>query len=385
MSERWWHIANVDEIPSPALLVYPDRAEENLRRLIAIAGGTSRLRPHMKTHKLPEIARMHVALGLTRVKCATIAEAEMLAAEGLSDVLLAYQPVGPAVGRLLRLSQTFPGVTFRAVVDDQDAARALGAAFADAESTIDLLVDLDVGMHRTGIVPELATPLYRLLDTLPGVTPGGLHAYDGHLRDPDLPVRRAQADAAFAQVRGLRDALQAEGLVVPRVVVGGTPTLPCHATRDEPDLELSPGTVVFWDAGYTAGLPDMDFLHAALLLTRVVSKPGGDTSHASTSDTRPWPRRCRIRRVMLIGPRTPGLEPPDAGPRPATRLCRRPSSDTARNTSCSRRQTRRRCTSATCSTASPGTSAPPSPCTARPWSSATAARWTAGTSPRASG
>ena len=230
----------------------------------------------MKTHKLPEIARMHVALGLTRVKCATIAEAEMLAAEGLADVLLAYQPVGPAVGRLLRLTQTFPGVTFRAVVDDQDAARALGAAFADAESTIDLLVDLDVGMHRTGIVPELATPLYRLLGTLPGVTPGGLHAYDGHLRDPDLPARRAQADAAFAQVRGLRDALQAEGLAVPRVVVGGTPTLPCHAMRDEPDLELSPGTVVFWDAGYTAGLPDMDFLHAALLLTRVVSKPGGD-------------------------------------------------------------------------------------------------------------
>ena len=310
MSEtEWWRIANVAEIASPALLVYPDRAEENLRRLIAIAGGTSRLRPHMKTHKLPEIARMHVALGLTRVKCATIAEAEMLAAEGLSDVLLAYQPVGPAVGRLLRLTQTFPGVTFRAVVDDQDAARALGAAFADAESTIDLLVDLDVGMHRTGIVAELATPLYRLLGTLPGVTPGGLHAYDGHLRDPDLTVRQAQADAAFAQVRGLRDALQAEGLAVPRVVVGGTPTLPCHARRDEPDLELSPGTVVFWDAGYTAGLPDMDFLHAALLLTRVVSKPGGDRvtldlGHKAVASEMPHPR------VMLIGPRTP-----DSGPR----------------------------------------------------------------------
>ena len=105
----WWTIQNVDEIPSPALLVYPDRAEENLRRLIAIGGGTSRLRPHMKTHKLPEIARMHVALGLTRVKCATIAEAEMLASEGLTDVLLAYQPVGPAVGRLLRLDADLPG------------------------------------------------------------------------------------------------------------------------------------------------------------------------------------------------------------------------------------------------------------------------------------
>ena len=234
-------------------------------------------------------------------------------------------------------------------------------------------------MHRTGIAPELAPPLYRLLATLPGVTPGGLHAYDGHLRDPDLPVRRAQADAAFAQVRGLRDALQAEGLPVPRVVVGGTPTLPCHATRDEPDLELSPGTVVFWDAGYTAGLPDMDFLHAALVLTRVVSKPGGDRvcldlGHKAVASEMPHPR------VVLIGLRL-GLQ----APRTARLSCRRPSSGTARNTSCSRRQTRRRCTSATCSTASRGTSAPPSPCTARPWSSATAARWTAGTSPRASG
>lgn len=305
---EWWRIANVDEIASPALLVYPDRAEENLRRLIAIAGGTARLRPHMKTHKLPAIARMHAALGLTRVKCATIAEAEMLAAVGLADVLLAYQPVGPAVGRLLTLSQTYPGVTFRAVVDDEGAARALGAAFAGAGRTIDLLVDLDVGMHRTGIDPSLAAPLYELLASLPGVTPGGLHAYDGHLRDPDVSVRRAQADAAFAPVRSLRDRLQAAGLPVPRIVVGGTPTLPCHATRDEPDLELSPGTVVFWDAGYSTGLRDLDFLHAALVLTRVVSKPGGtrvtlDLGHKAVASEMPHPR------VLLLGPQASGFEP----------------------------------------------------------------------------
>jgi D-threonine aldolase len=312
MTDSWWKIENVDEIPSPALLVYPDRAEENLRRLIAIAGGTSRLRPHMKTHKLPEIARMHAALGLTRVKCATIAEAEMLASEGLTDVLLAYQPVGPAVGRLLQLARIFPGVTFRAVVDDEQAARALSVAFADAESTIDLLVDLDVGMHRTGIAPALAAPLYRLLATLPGVTPGGLHAYDGHLRDPDLSVRRAQTDAAFAEVRALRESLQSEGLAVPRVVVGGTPTLPCHATREEPDLELSPGTVVFWDAGYMAGLPDMDFVHAALVLTRVVSKPGGtrvclDLGHKAVASEMPHPR------VVLLQPPASSLRPQASG------------------------------------------------------------------------
>jgi D-serine deaminase-like pyridoxal phosphate-dependent protein len=306
----WYSIANVDDIPSPALLVYPDRAEENLRRLIRVAGGTARLRPHMKTHKLPAIARMHVALGLTRVKCATIAEAEMLALEGLADVLLAYQPVGPSVARLLRLAQTFPAVTFRAVVDDASAAAAIGRAFASAGRSIDLLVDLDVGMHRTGIAPELAKPLYATLASTPGVTPGGLHAYDGHLRDPDLPARRAQADAAFAPVRALADELVAAGLPVPRIVVGGTPTLPCHATRTDADIELSPGTVVFWDAGYTSGLPDMDFLPAALLLTRVVSKPGAsrvclDLGHKAVASEMPHPR------VVV-------MRPGDPQPLPAT-------------------------------------------------------------------
>jgi len=249
----------------------------------------------MKTHKLPAIARMHVALGLTRVKCATIAEAEMLAAEGLTDILLAYQPVGPAVRRLLHLTQQFPAVTFRAIVDDASAADAIGRAFAGDGREIDLLVDLDVGMHRTGIAPELAAPLYRKLASMPGVTPGGLHAYDGHLRDPDLATRQSQADAAFAPARALADELAAEGLPVPRIVVGGTPTLPCHATRADADIELSPGTVVFWDAGYATGLRDMDFLPAALVLTRVVSKPGGDRvcldlGHKAVASEMPHPR-----------------------------------------------------------------------------------------------
>src|ERR1043166_1779282 len=92
MSDRWFEIANVEEIDSPALLVYPDRAEENIRRMIAMVGDASRLRPHMKTHKLPEILRLQLAHGITKFKCATIAEAEMSADCGAADVLLAHQP-----------------------------------------------------------------------------------------------------------------------------------------------------------------------------------------------------------------------------------------------------------------------------------------------------
>src|SRR6187549_3602586 len=77
MRDRWYEIVNVEEVDSPALLVYPNRAEENIRRMIAVAGDVRRLRPHMKTHKLPEIIRMQLTYGITKFKCATIAEAEM--------------------------------------------------------------------------------------------------------------------------------------------------------------------------------------------------------------------------------------------------------------------------------------------------------------------
>lgn len=316
MTNAWYAVANVDDVPSPALLVYPDRAAENLRRLAAIAGGASRLRPHMKTHKLSEIARMFAHEGMTRVKCATIAEAEMLAAAGIDDILLAYQPVGPAVKRLAVLADTFPDTKWSAIVDDEWAARAIDKVFSGTSTKLELLVDLDVGMHRTGIEPEAAAPLYQALARLRAVTPGGLHAYDGHLRDADLAVRRAQADEGFARVLRLRDTLLADGIPVPRLVVGGTPTLPCHADRQEPGLELSPGTIVFWDAGYAAGLPDLSFLPAALLLTRVVSKPGGrrvclDLGHKAVASEMPHPRALLVPpEADEAAPRAPGLDVP---------------------------------------------------------------------------
>src|SRR3982751_4513709 len=95
----WYRVSNVDDVASPALLVYPDRVEENIRRMIRIAGGVERLRPHMKTNKLPEVIRMQMDQGITKFKCATIAEAEMVAGCGAPDVLLAYQPVGPNIAR----------------------------------------------------------------------------------------------------------------------------------------------------------------------------------------------------------------------------------------------------------------------------------------------
>lgn len=287
-------ITNLADLPSPALLLVRERIEENLRRMLAIAGTPDRLRPHVKTHKLAELVRRQVQLGISRFKCATIAEAEMTAAAGGEDVLLAMQPVGPQAERFAHLIEAFPRTRFSAIVDDAEAARQLSRLAPSTGRPMELLVDLDIGQHRTGLPTGAgAAEFARFLAALPGVVFGGLHAYDGHLHDRDPAVRQAQADAAFAPVAALRSMLVDAGLAVPRIVAGGTPTFPFHATR--PDVECSPGTCVLWDAGYAAKLPDLDFLPAAFLLTRVVSRPTPnrlclDLGHKAVASEMPHPR-----------------------------------------------------------------------------------------------
>jgi D-threonine aldolase len=92
---EWYQISNIDEVDSPALIIYKERVEENIRTLIASIDNVNRLRPHIKTHKSPHVTQMMLHAGITKFKCATIAEAEMLATAGAKYILLAYQPVGP--------------------------------------------------------------------------------------------------------------------------------------------------------------------------------------------------------------------------------------------------------------------------------------------------
>jgi D-serine deaminase-like pyridoxal phosphate-dependent protein len=294
MTPEWFSISNAAEVATPGLLIYLDRVRQNVRRMIAIAGGVDRLRPHIKTHKLAEVVRMQMEQGIAKFKCATIAEAELAAAAGAADVLLAYQPVGPNIGRLLDLAAKFSSARFSCVVDNPDTVGDLSAAAARASARIEVLVDLDIGQHRTGIPPgSRAVDLYRLIASLPALSAGGLHAYDGQIRDSDVAARTAACEEAFAPVDILRRKLEHEGLPVPRVVAGGTPTFPMHARRG--NVECSPGTCVFWDAGYAKNLPDLEFVPAAVLLTRVVSKPVPnrlclDLGHKAVASEMPHPR-----------------------------------------------------------------------------------------------
>ncbi len=271
--DQKYHIQNSDKIPSPALVVYLELVRQNIERAIAMVGGdVSKLRPHAKTHKTAQIIEMEREAGILKHKCATLREAEMLAKVGIEDILIAYQMVGPNIFRFVSLQQKYPNADFKVIVDHPDAVTALAETTIDQGLKVKVMLDLDVGMHRTGVpVGKAAVEIYESIDQSDGLQVWGLHVYDGHIHDEDLLARRTACNQSLAQVEQMQDMLSAKGLAVPLVVMGGTPTFPIYA--DTPGVEASPGTFVFHDYNYATHYPDLGFTPAALLLSRVISIP----------------------------------------------------------------------------------------------------------------
>jgi D-serine deaminase-like pyridoxal phosphate-dependent protein len=292
--DPWYRITNPDEVYSPALLIWPDRIEDNIRKMIEIAEDPGMLRPHVKTHKMPEIVRLQMKYGITRFKCATIAEAEMVAACGARDVLLAYQPAGPNISRFFELKRRFPGTDISCIADCEDVIRELSANAAGNKTVTAVFLDIDIGMNRTGIAPgKVAVRLYKLITELPGITAGGLHVYDGHIHEKELSLRRKICDEAYKPVTSMIEEISRSTDHPVRVVAGGTPTFPIHASRK--GVETSPGTPLLWDYGYSTSFTDLNFLHSAVLFTRVISKPSEDLicidlGHKAVASEMPQPR-----------------------------------------------------------------------------------------------
>ncbi len=237
---------------------------------------------------------MQLAQGITKFKGATIAELEMVAEAGGKDILFAYQPVGPNILRLRKLMVKYPDARFAAVADDPEVVSELDKAFSSGGRKLDVYVDVDCGMHRTGIEPGArAIELYSQIHKSKSLNAGGLHAYDGHNHETDFGRREELCEVEFALVETFAEELANEGLPVPEIVAGGTPTFPIHARH--PERTCSPGTVFLWDYGYGTHLPDMDYLVAAVVLSRIISKPTGnrvclDLGHKAVAAENPHPR-----------------------------------------------------------------------------------------------
>jgi D-serine deaminase-like pyridoxal phosphate-dependent protein len=283
---EWYTINNVDELDTPALVVYPERVKYNIDLVKTMIDDVARLRPHVKTHKSPDVSLLMIQAGITKFKCATIAEAEMLGMAKAPDVLLAYQPAGPKLKRFVQLIKTYPQTAFSCLVDNEATAKAISVEAVKNSISIPVYIDLNIGMNRTGIVPADGLALYETCSALPGIRIMGVHAYDGHIHDSDYGIRQQRSDESIAAVLKLADDIVAKGYFKPVIIAGGSPTFPIIAKR--PGLECSPGTFAYWDRGYQLAFPEQEFQTAALIVARVISLPEDgkiciDVGHKSVS------------------------------------------------------------------------------------------------------
>ncbi|SIP93240.1 D-TA family PLP-dependent enzyme [Maribacter ulvicola] len=293
-NEIWYSIHRPENVISPSLLVYPDRIQHNIDLMISMVGDVTRLRPHVKTYKNANIINLQMAAGIQKFKCATIAEAELLGGCNAKDVLLAMQPVGVNAYRFIKLIEKYPNTTFSTLIDNAKTLNILSEIAAVNKTKLSLWVDINNGMNRTGIIPdEEALALYSELHKNKHLIAAGLHVYDGHLRNTDPALRESECDAAFEPVISLKKSIENLSIPSPKIVAGGSPTFPFHCKRT--DVDASPGTTLLWDSGYGKLFPEMGFLPAAVLFTRIISKPTTgilcfDLGHKSIAPEMPFPR-----------------------------------------------------------------------------------------------
>ena len=280
MNKTLYELQDTSGLISPALVYYREIILENTMKAIKMAGGPERLWPHVKSHKCIEMVRLQIGLGITRFKCATIAEAEMAAEAGASHIILAYPLIGPNIARYLRLASapqynTNRRTVFYAIGDNYGSLSELSAQAEKMQMKMNVLLDVDLGMHRTGISFDTLFSLYQSSSKLKGINPVGLHCYDGHCHERDFNDRKKVTGENDIKVLQIQQALRSDGLECEILVMGGTPTFPCRTGKKE--FYLSPGTFFVNDWGYWSGFPDLDFTPGAAIFTRVVSHQGSNT------------------------------------------------------------------------------------------------------------
>jgi len=294
MKEDWFKLENTYEISTPSLVVFPKRILHNIKLMIEIAGGTESLRPHIKTHKMSEIIKMQIDNGINKFKCATITEAELLAKSGAKDILLAIQPTGKNISRFISLIEIYPESIFSTILDNEYSLNEINNRAKEKKISVSIWLDINNGMNRTGVEPNNeACSIFQKIASASNLNAKGLHVYDGHIRESDYSERKHVCDNAFSHVLDLKKNIEKKGILIDKIVAGGTPTFPIHAKRE--NVEVSPGTSLLWDDRYGTAFEDLKFIHSAVLIGSIISKPSKDLlcinlGHKSVASEMDFPR-----------------------------------------------------------------------------------------------
>ena len=259
----------IDQLDTPSLIVDLDVFKGNVRlgmeRLSQV-----RVRPHLKTAKSPEVARLLLAAGAVGICVAKLSEAEVMLDGGIDDVLITTELAGPIKARrFARLLDRWPDARVSVVVDSWEGASALDA---ELPRVVDTLIDVNVAQDRCGVAPADARGLADRIQALGRLRLVGLQGYEGnlqHVRDAD--ERRRLCDAAMTRLAAAVDDLRAGGHTVDVATTGGTGTAEFCASH-ECVTEVQPGSFIFMDADYldTGGVP---YRPALAAVATVISRP----------------------------------------------------------------------------------------------------------------
>jgi len=275
-SDERHRLRGIEDVLTPALIVYPEIVASNVARTLHLLGGDSdRWRPHIKTAKLAYTVRMLVERGVRNFKCATTLELLMACRNGAADVLLAYPVIGPNARRAREIANQFPQVGISVLAENEEQVRQWQG------TTVGIFIDINPGMNRTGIEQGQKDKVVRIVRAVEaaGLEFRGLHYYDGQYGALDEPERTEAAHAGYDRLLELVGGIRSEGMSVPEVITAGTPTFPCSLSYEgfhQGGLihRVSPGTVVYCDATSLAQLAgEYGYAPAVLVLTQVVSRP----------------------------------------------------------------------------------------------------------------
>jgi len=286
-----YRVSSLDDVLTPALLLYPEFVVSNIERTLDLLGGDAdRWRVHIKTAKLGYTLCMLVERGIRNFKCATTLELLVACRSGAGDVLFAYPAVGANARRVSEIADQFPQVSISVLAENEQQVRQWRG------SRVGVFLDMNPGMDRTGIEQGHCSEVVELCRAIGnfGLEFRGLHYYDGHFGGLETRERNRAAHSGYDRLLKVVSELERSGMHVPEVVTAGTPTFPSALAYEGFRTgrfvhRVSPGTTVYCDATTLAQLPnEYGYRPAVLVLTRVVSHPRAgiitcDAGHKSVS------------------------------------------------------------------------------------------------------
>ncbi|HLI09549.1 MAG TPA: DSD1 family PLP-dependent enzyme [Ktedonobacteraceae bacterium] len=263
---------SLDTLDTPAMIVDLDLMEGNIARLMARFRELNvHVRPHLKTVKSPDLARILLRAGASGGCVAKVSEAEVMAQAGIEDLLITSEIVGkPKVARLVALLREHRRI--KSVVDSFAGAQALNEAMREAGLTLDVLLDLNVGQNRTGVRPgEEALTLARQIGNMSNLRLIGVQGYEGHLQHVhDAEERAARCRQAMQLLTAMAAQLRTEGFPIEIVTTGGTGTGEICATC-QGVTEVQPGSFIFMDTDYRNAIGPV-YANALTILSTVISR-----------------------------------------------------------------------------------------------------------------